>query len=138
MNEAVGEGSRGGWRERRGRDEARIERRKAVRRALHVPCQVMLGGALLSRRGLDISPRGLLVASDAVVKPGERVRISIHLPLTRAWLRASATVARVVLGRREGDRERALALELDPLDADTELFLSEYLKGIPVPLARAI
>ncbi|MBL8609382.1 MAG: PilZ domain-containing protein [Myxococcales bacterium] len=109
------------------------ERRRHVRRALYVPCRVMFGTEVISRRGLDLSPRGILVASNVVVAVGERVRLAIDLPLTRSSLRTSGRVARVVHGRRETDRERALAVDLEPMGEEVELFLAEYLRGIPVP-----
>jgi hypothetical protein len=111
------------------------ERRRALRRALHVRCRVVRGERVISRRGLDLSLEGMLVASDARVEVGDAVRVSFCLPLTREWIRAVGTVSRVVEGRREGDRERAFAVAWEALDEDTTLFLSEYLRGIPVPLA---
>jgi hypothetical protein len=114
--------------------------RRALRRSAFVHCQVVRDRdfRLVGSHAVDVSPMGMLVASDEAVLTGEPVLVSFRLPRSLYWFDAQATVARVVHGRRPGDRGRCLGLEFDALDLDAQLFLRQALRGVPPPLpARA-
>jgi hypothetical protein len=71
---------------------------------------------LIGRWIVDASPDGLLVATDLLVLTGEPVLVSFKAPFSEAWIDAEATVARVVHGRRPGDRGRRLGIQLDYME----------------------
>ena len=84
--------------------------RRTLRRSARVHCQVVRDRdfRLVGSHAVDVSPMGMLVASDEVVLTGEPVLVSFRLPRSLYWFDAQATVARVVHGRRPGDRGRCL------------------------------
>ena len=72
---------------------------------------------LIARHSLDISEAGLLAVADERVLTGEQVIVCFRSPLSRAWIDAGATVARVLHGRRlfEGGR-RSLGIFFDHME----------------------
>lgn len=110
--------------------------RRAVRRAIPFECQVVRERdfRLVGRWGLDLSSDGMLVVSDARLLTGEELVVSFRVPRTNAWIDCEATVARVVHGRRPGDRARGLGLSFQSIDAMTRWNLRGALRGLPPPL----
>jgi|HubBroStandDraft_2_1064218.scaffolds.fasta_scaffold202761_2 hypothetical protein len=110
--------------------------RRAVRRAVRVPCLVMRQRdyRLVGSYGLDLSPTGMLVKAHERVLTGEPVQVSFRLPKSRAWIAASATIARVLHGRRPGDTGRCLGIEFDSLDPAVLRRLRSDLHNLPPPL----
>src|SRR5580658_3910440 len=111
--------------------------RRAVRRAVRVPCLVMRQRdyRLVGSFGMDLSPMGMLVKAHEPVLTGEPVQVSFRLPLSLAWIAASATIARVLHGRRPGDSPgRCLGLEFDALDPTVLRRLRSALHNMPPPL----
>ena len=76
----------------------------------------------------DLSEEGLFVQADLPVLTGEPVIVSFRAPLAHAWIDAEASVARVVHGRRAGDRGRGLGLVFERLEGGADATLREQLR----------
>jgi c-di-GMP-binding flagellar brake protein YcgR len=113
----------------------RKQPRRAFRREVILSCQVVRERdfRLVSDLALDLSTQGMLVATEELVLTGEEVLVSFRPPRGKEWLDVSATVARVVHGRRPGDRGRCLGLAFHGLDAAKEHVLFRHLRGLPAP-----
>jgi hypothetical protein len=116
--------------------------RRAIRRALPIECHVVRERdfRIIATRGLDLSAHGMLVVADGIpVLTGEPVFLSFVLPRTGRWFDAEATVARVVHGRRPGDKGRAFGLAFDFVDEEVRRHTETRLRGTPPPIpARAL
>ena len=110
--------------------------RRALRRAIRVECQIVRERdfRLVGSRALDLSPMGMLVMAQERVLTGEPLLVTFRLPLSSHWFDAEATVARVVHGRRPGDRGRCFGVEFDTLMPDAQWYLRDMLRGVPPPL----
>jgi c-di-GMP-binding flagellar brake protein YcgR len=117
---------------------ARKQHRRAFRRGVLVSCQVVREHDFrrVSQLGLDLSTDGMLVATRDVVLTGEELIVSFRAPLSDKWFDAQATVARVVHGRRPGDRGRCLGLSFHGHDASWQHELFTELRGLPPVRAR--
>lgn len=73
-----------------------------------------------------------MVEVDGRILTGERVLVSFRIPRSRFWIDAEAVVARVVHGRRRGDRARAVGLCFEHLPGWQRLLLETRLRKIPV------
>ena len=62
---------------------------------------------------VDFSTRGLQAVTRSRVLTGEPVRVTFRTPVTGRFLVLRGTVARVVHGRRPGDRGRRLGIEFE-------------------------
>jgi hypothetical protein len=105
--------------------DAASSNRRALRRSVEVPCQVVRERdfRLVARHMLDLSEEGMLVTSFARVLTGEPLVVSFMAPFSRAWIDLEATVARVLHGRRPTDRARALGLHFEPVGARARALL---------------
>jgi hypothetical protein len=114
----------------------RRRQRTAMRRSVRVDCQVVREHdfKLVGRRAIDLSADGMLVLSDARVLTGEDVIVTFRAPSTRLWFDCTATVARVIHGRRPGDWGACLGLSFDSMDEVTRAFLRAELRGLPPPV----
>jgi hypothetical protein len=81
-------------------------------------------------RVLDLSSRGMLLESDLSVLTGEPLVVSFQSPSGR-WHDLEGSVARVLHGRRRGDRHRAVGISFE-IDPFSELLLCESLRRMPV------
>lgn len=119
-----------------------MEVRGSLRRGVRLRCELVDERAfrLVGRRALDLSPDGMLVECDTRgVTVGDPLLLSFRAPGTALWLDTTARVARVVRGRRPGDRGRCLGLSFDGLTRAERTLLAESLRGVPPPIpARAI
>jgi hypothetical protein len=108
-------------------------RRRAMRHAVHISCQVVRERdfRLIADTIVDLSTSGMLVTPADPVLTGERVIASFRLLGSTYWIDVEATVARVAHGRRPTEHTRALALEFDPLPGLTGLVLATALQGAP-------
>ncbi|MDP9152035.1 MAG: PilZ domain-containing protein [Myxococcota bacterium] len=108
-------------------------RRSEVRRAAKLACRVSArsDGRSVALWAVDLSPQGMLVLSDARVDPSERLLVSFHATDLPIWFDTEATVARVVEGRRAGDRGRALGIRFDSLSAVSRLILRGHFNRLP-------
>jgi hypothetical protein len=119
--------------------------RRAFRRLVPIPCQVVREHdfRLVADLALDLSTRGMLVRARAgagateKVLTGEEVVVSFRISGSSAgserWFDALGTVARVVHGRRPGDRGVCLGLEFYGVKPEMERALFEQLRGIAGP-----
>ena len=114
---------------------ARRTHRRAFRREVLLSCQVVRERdfRLLATLALDLSTDGMLVATEARVLTGEEVIVSFRGPRSDQWFDASATVARVVHGRRPSDAGRCLGLAFDRPDERWKRALFRSLRGLPPP-----
>jgi hypothetical protein len=114
------------------------QQRRALRRSIRVDCQVVRERdfRLVGSRGIDLSPKGMLVLSQEPVLTGEPLFVSFRLPQGLYWFDSQATVARVVHGRRPGDMARSFGVEFETLDPDCQWFLGLALRRVPPPLPK--
>jgi hypothetical protein len=112
--------------------------RRVIRRAIGVECQVVRERDfhLLGEHGVDVSPTGMLVATEERVLTGEPVILAFRLPRTDWWFDAQGTVARVVHGRRPGDRGRCFGIAFEGLDAEAKWLIGRALRDVPPPVPR--
>jgi len=109
--------------------------RRAFRRYVRIDCQVVRERdfRVVGDLALDLSERGMLVRTNERVLTGEDVVVCFQPPRSNRWVDAVGHVARVVHGRRPGDRTRALGIELETMDDRDRWHLWESLRGLPAP-----
>jgi c-di-GMP-binding flagellar brake protein YcgR len=114
------------------------QRRRPSRHAVCMRCEVVRERdfKLVSRRILDLSETGMLVASDERLLTGESLLVSFRVPFSTLWLDTEAVVARVVHGRRPGDEHRALGLAFEDVPAAAVDALRRNLRSLPPPLPK--
>jgi PilZ domain len=114
------------------------QQRRALRRAIRVDCQVVRERdfRLVGSRGIDLSPKGMLVLTQEPILTGEPLFVSFRLPQGLYWFDSQATVARVVHGRRPGDVARCFGVEFETLDPDCQWFLGLALRGVAPPIPK--
>ncbi len=113
--------------------------RRAFRHLVELPCQVvrMRDFRLVARTALDLSSDGMYVAADVPVLTGEPLLVSFRAPRTERWIDADAHVARVVHGRRPGDRGLGLGIAFAGLDDEARHLLFQRLASLrPAPRGR--
>jgi c-di-GMP-binding flagellar brake protein YcgR len=117
---------------------ARKQHRRAFRRGVLVSCQVVRERDFrrVAQLGLDLSTDGMLVATRDVILTGEELIVSFRAPMSNKWFDAQATVARVIHGRRPGDRGRCLGLSFHGHDGDWQRQLFAELRGLPPVRSR--
>jgi hypothetical protein len=86
---------------------------------------------LVSDRIEDLSLTGAFASFARPVLTGERLMLSFRLPDSGMWVDTEATVARVVHGRRPGDRGRGLGVKFHDLDASSRFWLEKLLTKAP-------
>ena len=107
--------------------------RSSFRRYVRVPCQVVREHdfKLVGDLGLDLSTNGMRVRGMGTnVLSGEEVVVSFKPPRSNEYLDITATVARVLHGRRPGDRGLAFGLEFQDLSKDEHNLLFAHLRGL--------
>lgn len=106
--------------------------RSSFRRYVRVPCQVVREHdfKLVADLGLDLSTSGMRVRGLTRVLSGEEVVVSFKPPRSNTYVDLDAVVARVLHGRRPGDRGLAFGLEFKDLTKDVHELLFEHLKGL--------
>lgn len=112
----------------------RTMNRRAFRRSVLLPCQVVRERdfRLVSSLALDLSTEGILVLTGERVLTGESLLVSFRAPQGEVgWFDVEAKVARVVHGRRPGDRGRCLGLSFDVMGEADKLRLFEGIRGLP-------
>jgi hypothetical protein len=76
----------------------------------------------------------MLVMGEEPALTGEPVIVSFRPPYSPHWFDAEAIIARVVHGRRPGDRGLCFGIQFDSLDPKAEWFLGRALQGVPPPV----
>ncbi len=111
--------------------------RRAFRRYVRIDCQVVREHdfRVIGELALDLSERGMLVTTRERVLTGEEVVVSFRPPSSNRFVDAVGHVARVLHGRRPGDRGRCLGIEFDTMDWHDRRHLWESLRGLPAPEA---
>jgi hypothetical protein len=106
---------------------------RPARHALRTTCQVvrLRDFRLVADRIENLSATGLLVTPAEPVLTGEPVLVSFRFPVSGEWLDATATVARVVHGRRPGEWTRSLGLEFEGLDDAARELIAAHLRVVP-------
>ena len=114
--------------------------RNEIRRALQLSCQIVRERdfRLVAERALDLSPDGMLIATDMDLVPGENVFVSFRATELGIWFDTEAKVARVVRGRRPGDRGRGVALRFSTLSNVKRFILKGALRRIPPRLPHCV
>ncbi len=115
------------------------ERRRELRRGVRIACEAVAadGFRLLGQRTLDVSSTGMLIETRGkFARLGEEVIVAFQPPASRIWVDAVARVARIVAGRRRGDRSQAFGLTFVDMSAVDRAILSAKLRGHPPPLPR--
>ena len=109
--------------------------RRAFRRYVRLDCQVVREHdfKLIAELALDLSEHGMLVTTRERVLTGEELVITFKPPRSNRYVDAVGHVARVVHGRRPGDRGRCLGISLDVMDDADRHYLWECLRGLPAP-----
>lgn len=116
----------------------RKNERREVRRAVQIQCQVVRERdfSLVSEHALDLSPDGMLVATDLALEPGENVFVAFRATHLGIWFDTEARVARMIRGRRPGDRGRGAALSFSTLSRVKRFILRGHLRRVPPPLPK--
>jgi hypothetical protein len=78
----------------------------------------------------------MLVRTDAELEVGESLIVSFEATSLGLWFDTEANVARVVKGRRDGDRGTGIGLSFSTLDRVKRLILRGHLRRVPPPLPR--
>lgn len=91
---------------------------------------------LVAERAVDVSPDGMLVRTDAELEVGESLIVSFEATSLGLWFDTEASVARIVRGRRDGDRGAGFGLSFSTLDRVKRLILRGHLRRVPPPLPR--
>lgn len=91
---------------------------------------------LVSDKALDLSPDGMLVATDVELEPGENVFVSFRATELGIWFDTEARVTRVIRGRRPGDKGRGVALAFSTMPRVKRFILRGHLRHVPPPVPR--
>jgi c-di-GMP-binding flagellar brake protein YcgR len=112
--------------------------RREIRRALPLRCQVVRERdfSIIAEAAVDVSPDGMCVLTDADLEAGENVFVSFQATELELWFDAEAEVARVIRGRRPGDRGRAAGLRFSTMSRVKRFILRNHLRRIPPPIPR--
>lgn len=115
--------------------------RRALRRAVHVECDVVSSwwDEPVPHLATDLSPHGMWVESQFPLQLGEVVVLTFRPPRWSSdeQLIAFGAVRRVELRRRASDpRASGMGIELLDLDDDEARDLAASLRGLPPPLPR--
>lgn len=105
--------------------------RRTPRKSFSLECQVVKEDnfELIAEETLDLSSTGAKVRTSKRVLTGESLVMSIRDPRTLDFIDATAVVARVEHGRRRNERTRALGLEFEALDEQSQRVLDGLLSG---------
>ncbi|CAN5288253.1 hypothetical protein BH09MYX1_BH09MYX1_39480 [soil metagenome] len=109
--------------------------RRAFRRYVRLDCRVVRETDFkeLADVALDLSTDGMLIRTTERVLTGEELIIVFRPPGSNRIIDAAASVARVVHGRRPGDRGRALGVSFDEMRPSDRDHLWDCLRVLPAP-----
>jgi hypothetical protein len=115
----------------------RKNERKSVRKVTSVTCQVVREHdfKLVGESTLDLSPDGMLVPTELDVAPGDVLIVSFQTTDFGIWFDTEAVAARVVHGKRNTDKQKAVGVRFETLDKVKRLILKGHLRKArpPVP-----
>jgi hypothetical protein len=109
--------------------------RRTSRREVLLSCQIVRERdfRLIADLALDLSTEGMLVAAKMPILTGEELIVSFRAPRSDTWIDTHATVARVIHGRRPGDRGRCLGITFHSVPEFTRRRLLHHLRDLPTP-----
>lgn len=115
--------------------------RRAMRRAVELPCDVVshYADAPAPHVASDVSPFGVWLDTPMPLHPGSEVVLGFRPPRYEGpEMLVFGTVARVVTGRRRGDRGRlGMAVEFRDMTDEQRSTLAQSLVGVPPRLDRS-
>jgi hypothetical protein len=116
----------------------RKNERREIRRAVVMKCQIVRERdfRLVAEKALDLSPDGMLVPTEADLAVGENVFVSFRATELGIWFDTEATVARVIHGRRPGDKGKGVGLKFSTLPRLKRFILRGHLRRVPPPIPR--
>jgi Tfp pilus assembly protein PilZ len=79
----------------------------------------------------NLSLGGLLVGPSDPILTGEPLFLSFRLPRSGQWIDTEAVVARVVHGRRDGDKTRQIGVKFDRLGQDARAAIRQQIQNAP-------
>ncbi|MBX3231056.1 MAG: PilZ domain-containing protein [Labilithrix sp.] len=103
-----------------------------------MPCQIVREKdfRLVAETALDVSPDGMLLATEMDLEPGENVFVSFRATELGIWFDSEAKVARVIRGRRPGDKGRGVGITFSTMSRVKRLILRNHLRRVPPPVPR--
>lgn len=111
-----------------------------MRHAAKLQCEVVREADFcrIGRQTLDVSTEGMRVAIDECeeVCVGDTLFVAFQVGPMGLWFDAQATVARVVHGRRPGDKGPEIGIRFENLSAVTRLILKGAVRKVPPPLPK--
>lgn len=115
-----------------------VHHRKAFRHAVDLRCRIVRERdfRFVAERAVDLSTDGMLVVTNEQVLTGEPLIVSFRAPRGSRWIDAEAVVARVIHGRRPGERGRRLGLAFHGLDHEARHALFQSLRTLPPASSR--
>lgn len=123
------------------RPEQTKESRRAVRRAVDIPCEVVFANRdePVACQARDLSPYGVWIETTELAEPGDKLVLSFRPPNWPSIFSVTVfgEVVRVSRGRRKVDRGRTgMAIEFVDLTEAEQQALAECIRGLPPPLPR--
>ncbi len=88
---------------------------------------------VVSELALDLSEIGMLVTTRERILTGDDVVVCFKPPTSNRFVDALGHVARVIHGRRPGDRGRCFGIELYGMSESDRGHLWQCLRGLPAP-----
>jgi hypothetical protein len=109
-----------------------------MRRAIGFTCTVLRERdfKIIAHEAHDLSPNGMLVSTEHELEVDENVIVSFRATQLGLWFDTEARVARMIRGRRPGDKGPAIGLSFTTLDRVKRLILRGHLRRVPPPLPR--
>jgi hypothetical protein len=90
----------------------------------------------VAETALDVSSDGMLIKTEIDLSPGENVFVSFRATELGIWFDSEARVARVIQGRRPGDKGKAVGIEFSTMSRVKRFILRNHLKKTPPPVPR--
>jgi hypothetical protein len=112
----------------------RANTRRYVRHAVDLPCSIVCEKdfKLASLRAMDLSPDGMRVElRDVDVETGDRLFVCFLTEPNGRWFFTDAFAARLLRGRRVGERGPSLGLRFGSLSGESRLRVEADLRGVP-------
>jgi PilZ domain-containing protein len=113
--------------------------RSDVRHAVDLPCSVVRerDSELVSLHAVDLSPGGMRVELQGMdVEAGDRFFVSFQTMAFGTWFYTDAFAARLLWGRRPGERRPSMALRFGSLSTDSRVRIRDALRGVPPHLPQ--
>lgn len=110
--------------------------RNSFRRFVRLDCQVVREHdfKLVGDLALDLSTQGMLVRGIGVrVLTGEELLVAFRPPRSNVWIDTRAVVARVIHGRRPGDKGLSFGIEFEGMDRAHQDLIFEKIRGMNAP-----